>query len=175
MQLFGTLSFDYFEGSGSRPSGWSAILKSCFRSREFMAVTLVRVQYKLHSDWRFVPLVRTLLYNVLCSFYGVDIHPSVAIGHGSVIHHCQMIIIGCGVRIGERCHIYHGVTIGARNATSLEKWPRIGNGVTIYTGSVIAGDLSVGDETVIGSCSLVIKDVPARSIVYGQAANIRNF
>ena len=173
MKFYEVLAADFAERYQEQPSGWFQILRSAFNCREFMAVVLVRIQSRLYEGWSWVPFLRTFVYNLMCAVYGVDIHPKVRIGPGFVIHHCQAIIIGPGVRIGAKFHIYHGVTLGARNSEALDCWPTIGDDVIVYTGSVIAGRLTIGDGCQIGAMSLVLRSVPSGASVYGQTATVR--
>ena len=43
--------------------------------------------------------------------------------------------------------------------------PVIGNHVMIGAGAVILGEVTVGDNSIIGTNAVVTKDVPARSLV----------
>lgn len=170
MNTYLVLSSDFEERYHRQPRGLIDLVASALRTREFAAVFLYRVHVALDGKRRFIPGLRAVLYHVLRSSYGVDIHPKAIIGPGMMVHHAHMIVIGDGVIIGSGFHVYHGVTIGAKNQFALDAYPSIGNNVTIYPGSVVAGNISIGDNVVIGANSLVLDDVPSDSIVYTQAA-----
>jgi len=45
--------------------------------------------------------------------------------------------------------------------------PKIGNNVYIGAGAVVAGKISVGDNVVIGACSLANRDLPKMQLHLG--------
>ena len=82
-------------------------------------------------------------------------------GHSTVIH---------ATSIGENCHVWQNVTIG-------KQWPGgekpvIGNNVFVCTGSVVLGNITIGDNVVIGANAVVTKSVPNNCIVAGNPAKI---
>lgn len=76
------------------------------------------------------------------------------------------IVIGEGVEIGKNCIIYQNVTIGQKN----NKYPKIGNNVTIYAGAIVIGDIVIGDNCVIGANAVVNKSFPKNSVIVGIPA-----
>ena len=81
-------------------------------------------------------------------------------GLGTVIHTATII--------GDGCTINQNVTIG-RNFGD-KKVPIIGNNVYIGAGSVVFGEITIGDNAIIGSNSVVNKSVPPNTIVAGNPA-----
>ncbi len=78
------------------------------------------------------------------------------------------IVIGKDVEIGRDCIVYQNVTIGGvLNKQGIHVYPKIGNNVIIYANSIIIGDISIGDDVVIGAGTFVNRDIPSRSLVYG--------
>lgn len=66
--------------------------------------------------------------------------------------------------------MYQGVTLGAKSfpldengnpIKGIQRHPRIGNNVIIYSNSTILGTITVGDGAVIGGNIWVDADVPA--------------
>ena len=81
------------------------------------------------------------------------------------------IVIGMGVVLGVNCRIYQNVTIGLKDESE-EKYPRIGNNVTIYAGAIIVGDVEVGDNCIIGASTVLCTSVPANCVVVGNPGKI---
>jgi len=79
--------------------------------------------------------------------------------------------------IGDDCFIAHGVMfINDKFDAPLENWIQrrtiIGNNVRIGSNATIL-PVSIGYGAIIGAGAVVTKDVPAHSIVYGKAAEIK--
>lgn len=80
------------------------------------------------------------------------------------------IVIHSNTLIGNNCQINQNVTIG-RNFGD-KKVPIIGNDVYIVAGSVVFGEIKVGNNVIIGSNSLVNKDIPDNCTVVGNPMKI---
>lgn len=89
-----------------------------------------------------------------------DIAPGLYIAHGFAT-----IIVAD--RIGRDCRIHQNVTLGWKGSG---RAPRIGDRVSVFPGAVVVGDISVGDDAVIGANAVVVKDVPAGDVVGGVPA-----
>jgi len=110
-----------------------------------------------------------LYYRIMANRANIFISIKTKIGPGLKINHLFGIVINSRVVIGSNCYIAHNVTIGS---VSSSKIPRIGNNVTIFTGSIIIGDVTIGDNVTVGAGSLVIKDIPADTVVVGNPCHI---
>lgn len=108
-----------------------------------------------------------ILSKYLQKKYSVYLSARAEGGKNLSLGHYVGTVIG-GVKIGENCTIYHNVTIGQNHGKS----PVIGNGVTIYAGAKVIGDIAIGDNAIIGANSVVINDVPENSVVAGVPAKV---
>lgn len=94
------------------------------------------------------------------------------IGRNLRLRHINGVVIGKGVEIGDNVIIYHQVTIGGKNLgdEKANNYPVIGNNVTIFTGAKLIGNITVGDNAVIGANSVVTTDVESNSTYAGIPA-----
>lgn len=104
----------------------------------------------IFSSW--IPSSASIGKNVKLGYWGL----------GIVIHSNSII--------GENCLIAQNVTIG-RNFGDV-KVPKIGNDVYIGTGSVVFGEIEIGDNVIIGSNTLVNKSIPSDCTVVGNPMKI---
>lgn len=88
--------------------------------------------------------------------WGVDLADEASIGPGLCLIHPRDVHVGA-CQIGDDCLIFHEVTIAGR--------PHIGNGVDVYVGARVLGDVQVGDHAKIGANCAVQADVAAGSDV----------
>jgi len=98
---------------------------------------------------------------------GIEIHPGATIGRGFFIDHGMGVVIGETAEIGDNCTLYHGVTLGGTSWAKEKRHPTLGNNVVIGAGAKILGPFKVGDDSKIGSNSVVVKEVPAMATVVG--------
>jgi serine O-acetyltransferase len=118
------------------------------------------------------------IYRLHKMIYACEIHPTAELGPGCVIPHSVGIVIGPEVRIGRRCYIGQGVTLGYRwpgNRTPEpdDGNPVVGDKVVIGAGAKLLGKITVGDRALIGANSVVVRDVPAGHQATGIPAQIR--
>jgi serine O-acetyltransferase len=94
---------------------------------------------------------------------------SAQIGRGLRIPHPQGIVITAYSTIGEYCTIYQNVTIGANeHKQNYKNGPKIGNRVYIGAGAVLIGDITIGDDVIIGANATITKSVPSNTLVVGN-------
>ena len=98
---------------------------------------------------------------------GIEIHPGATIGRGFFIDHGMGVVIGETAEIGDNCTLYHGVTLGGTSWAKEKRHPTLGNNVIIGSGAKVLGPFKVGDDSKIGSNSVVVKEVPATATVVG--------
>ena len=105
-------------------------------------------------------------------FTGIEIHPGATIGHRCFIDHGMAVVIGETAEIGDDVTIYQGVTLGGTGKDTGKRHPTIGNGVVVSSGARVLGPFKVGDNSKIGSGSVVLEEVPANCTVVGVPGKI---
>ena len=102
----------------------------------------------------------------------------VYIGPGAILDLKESIIIGKSTKIGPGCNISTHVDAGKENEVS-SQFPAkkeavmIGSGVWIGASTTILCGTVIGDNAVIGACSLVRSDIPEGGIAYGVPAKVK--
>jgi serine O-acetyltransferase len=116
-----------------------------------------------------VPLIPRIITEMAHSETGIDIHPGAVIGEYFTIDHGTGVVIGETAKIGNNVKMYQGVTLGARSfpldehgnpIKGIDRHPKIGDNVIIYSNSTILGPVHVGNGAVIGGNIWVDQDVP---------------
>jgi serine O-acetyltransferase len=131
-------------------------------------------RYRLRS--RLLRLPPAVFHRLVMVLTGIRLDAGAHIGPGLKIPHGGRIEMG-PVRIGENCDIFQGVTVGESMTTLDEDDPRsgvptLGDRVWVGPGAVIAGELTVGDDAVVGANSLLVRDVPPLGVVLGVPARL---
>ena len=126
-----------------------------------------------HGLWRrgFV-LVPRFLSNLARFYTGVEIHPGAKIGDEVFIDHGMGVVIGETAEVGDGCVLYKGVVLGGVSQARVRRHPRLGREVVVGSNACVLGAIEVGDGARIGSGSVVVRDVPARSTVVGIPGRI---
>lgn len=156
--------------SGMKEPAWAKI---ALRPIQFLLATgwhamrLHRIAYRLaKSGW---PESAGVVSSISHIFLGVYIGPEAEIGQGLLLpHRGQGVLISTRAVIGDRCTIYHQVSIAHHEGGS----PTIGNDVTIYPGAKVVGAVTIGDGAIVGTNAVVTEDVPAGATVAGVPARI---
>jgi serine O-acetyltransferase len=110
----------------------------------------------------------THILNIYCrkqSNFTIDVNTK--LGGGVLTGHPYCTILNAE-SIGENFYVNHLVTVGEING----KRPTIGNNVSIYTGAIVIGDISIGDNCKIGAGAVVTKSIPENAVVVGNPARI---
>ena len=152
---------------------WMEVIENPYKNQEFMAYCWFLVHLREY---------RTLVYHRLGrigTFLSLFAQPmptcfltgmmSKNIGRGLVIQHGHSMRLGAQ-SVGENLQIWHNVTV-AKDRPGGER-PIIGNNVKIYTGAVVLGGIALGDNVVVGACTVVLKSVPDNCVVVGNPARI---
>lgn len=103
---------------------------------------------------------------------GIQIPLGTVIGKGLIIKHYSNIVVNRNAIIGEKCTMFHGVTIGMEFCGKRKGFPIIGDNVILFPGSKIIGSVKIGNNVVIGSNAVIVTDVPDNSIVAGVPGKV---
>ncbi len=110
-----------------------------------------------------------LLRVVMELVVGISLARTAEIGVPLMIHHHGQIFVASGSRIGSRCQIFQGVTIGESGGHRAGR-PTIGEDVIIGAGAKVLGAVQIGNGARIGANAVVVDDVPAGATVIGIPA-----
>lgn len=143
------------------------------------ALTIHRIAHCLYSEG--VPLIPRMLSETVHKQTGIDIHPGATIGRCLCIDHGTGVVIGETAVIGDQVKLYQGVTLGALSfpkdacgalVRGSKRHPTLGNRVTVYANATLLGDITIGDNAIIGSNAWIRQDVPADTLVQNEEPKI---
>ena len=108
---------------------------------------------------------------------GIEIHPKAKIGKNFFIDHGMGVVIGETSEIGNNVTIYHNVTLGgvspsinSNQQRDMKRHPTLEDNVVVGSGAQILGPITIGKNSLIGSNSVVTKDLPEKSVMAGIPA-----
>ena len=108
---------------------------------------------------------------------GIEIHPRANIGKNLFIDHGMGVVIGETSEIGNNVTIYHNVTLGgiapsinSNDQRNVKRHPTLEDNVVVGSGAQILGPITIGKNSLIGSNSVVTKNVPEKSVMAGIPA-----
>ena len=102
----------------------------------------------------------------------IDILPGAILGPGLFSEHGMGLVIGETAELGSNVTLYQGVTLGGTGKEKGKRHPTIGNNVVVSSGAKVLGSFKVGDNSKIGSGSVVLKEVPPNSVVVGVPGRV---
>jgi serine O-acetyltransferase len=128
-----------------------------------------------HRMWREprLRLAARLLSQFTRAVTGIEIHPGATIGRRFFIDHGMGVVIGETAEVGDDVMLYHDVTLGGRSLERVKRHPTVGNHVVIGAGARLLGPIVIGDHAQIGANAVVVRDVPADSVVVGVPGQAR--
>lgn len=110
-----------------------------------------------------------IVFAIVSWMLGIHIPYNTRLGRRVRIWHHGGIWLGAR-SIGDDVHIRHNTTLGVLNRNARDGKPIIGNRVELGVGACIMGPVTVGDDSVVGPNSVVIRSVPAGGVVMGVPA-----
>lgn len=117
-----------------------------------------------------IPLLPGLLRFLMFLLYNSVLPPQCYIGKGSFFAHGGIgVVLHPDCRISERVQIGQGVTLGGSFGSGA---PSIENDVWIGPGVRILGEITIGQNSIIGANAVVIRDVAENSIMAGVPAKL---
>jgi len=105
-------------------------------------------------------------------FTGIEIHPGAVIGRRLFIDHGMGVVIGETAEVADDVTLYHGVTLGGVSLEKVKRHPTVEHGVVIGAGAKVLGNITIGSCSRIGANAVVVKSVPAQSVVVGVPGQI---
>jgi serine O-acetyltransferase len=153
-----------------RDSACECLSTSFLFYKGFHALQAYRVANWLWKKGRFS--LALLLQHHISTAFSVDIHPAAEIGKGIMLDHATGIVIGETAVVEDNVSIMQSVTLGGTGKETEDRHPKIRQGVLIGAGSKILGNIEIGEGAHISSGSVVLKPVPAHTVVAGVPAKI---
>lgn len=147
-----------------------------FFTQGFWAIFQHRIAHSIYINIKWKPFKKVLMIPML--FWqkiieittGISISCSTKIGHSFYIGHFGGIILNANAVIGNNCNISQGVTIGVSGFEDKRGAPVIGNDVYIGANAVVAGKIGIGNNVLIGACSMVKDSFDDNAVVLGVPA-----
>jgi len=134
------------------------------------ALVFYKVTHALRK-WR-VPFLPRFLSQLGKWMTGIEIHPGATIGKGLFIDHGMGVVIGETSVIGDNVTLFQGVTLGGTGKEKGKRHPTLGDNVVAGAGAKILGNITVGNNTLIGANAVVIRDIPDDSTVVGVPGRV---
>ena len=152
---FRTYDRDFFE-----PGFWAIAIHRFGNARMGVRPRLLRAP---------LTVIYKVMYTAMMGVWGIDLPYNTKLGRRVRIWHYGGIWLGAR-SIGDDVHIRHNTTFGILSRNDVDAKPIIGNRVDIGVGACVLGAVTVGDDSVIGPNSVVIRDLPPSSVVMGVPA-----
>jgi len=100
--------------------------------------------------------------------YGTVVMAGVVINSGAVIG--DHVVVNTSALVEHGCQIKNGVLINA--ACCIAGNVIVERAATVEIGAIVASQVRIGAGAIVGAGSLVLKDVPAGTLAYGNPARV---
>ena len=168
---------DLYARTDKRYSWFRLLGRMIFNPGYSVVVNYRLARYYKKSSLPLTSWLGKLMLASLSRTPGVEIRTDTDIGVGLLICHPHDIVIGEGSKIGKNVTIYNGVSLGARTLMKVDdnkqvnsRYPIIEDGVTLFSGSKIIGQVTIGTNSIVGANSVVNRSFPADSVIAGVPA-----
>ena len=130
---------------------------------------------RMDIRWKPLRILPTLIYRFLNKLteilFGMKLGYTVKVGRRVKLEHFGGMILGAR-EIGNDVWIRQNTTFGIRSVEDPRAKPVIGNFVDIGAGAVIVGNITIGDNSIIGANSVVFSNIPPGSVVSGVPGKV---
>lgn len=163
----------YFESIKGRDPAARSIFQIVMLYPGIQAVFWYRIAHFIYTH-HFKFIGELIMFIVRCTL-NIEIHPAAIIGKRLFIDHGTGVVIGATSIIGNDVTIYHGVTLGGvgRGGITGKRHPTVEDHVTIGSGAKILGNITLGNNCIIGANAVVLKDVPSATTAVGVPSVIK--
>ena len=168
--MFDSIKYDLARLSHAGTPSLRALVAGLL-SQGFQAILVYRIFHWLSCRGLSGQPLRFICERYIEITTGISIPAVCKIGKGFRIHHFGGIIFHPTVEIGDNCTLYQGVTIGDRGGDG--RAAIIGNNVLIGAGAKIIGEITIGDNCMIGANVVVTKSMPAGTTALGAQCRFR--
>lgn len=140
--------------------GYGARFRLYLRLREF---------YRVHN----LKFLAQCLKGYLLYKYGCELSINAKISPSAKFMHTVGVVIGEGVTVEAGVVIYSGVCLGRKDITNKNDYPWIKSGVLLCTDCSVLGNVTVGENAIVGAKSLVISDCKSGGFYAGIPAILK--
>jgi len=137
----------------------------------------IMLMYRLMRFFRQarLPLLPELISRLTRHLYGADIHWKAEIEPGVMIVHGMGLCVSHGARVGSGAILFQNATLGEGidPVTRVVGAPWLGNDVHVGPGATLLGPITVGSASKIMAGCVVLRSVPAGSLVESPAPVVR--
>lgn len=112
--------------------------------------------------YQLMNIILRIVTTVFQFAWSIMISNGADIGRGLYIAHHGRVWIGVKT-MGQNCIVAHSVTLG--RSEKEPGYPIVGDNVYFGMGCLVYGNITIGDNSIIGPYSVVRKDVPPNTLV----------
>jgi serine O-acetyltransferase len=114
-----------------------------------------------------LPLLPQVASRLIRHAYGAEVHWNTTLRDGIAIVHGTGLVLSHRAVIGEGCILFHNVTLGEGLDPETKETgaPTLGRDVHVGPGATLLGPIHVGDGTKIAAGAVLMRSVPAGSLV----------